>query len=136
MPLLVAHWWELAPFAQRNPGYAVRAATDDSPAFLEQVQRAVWSVDPGLPVYRVRTLADIRAQSMARTSFTLVMLALSAGVALARLLAALLFGIGPLDPATYPVVSVVLGATALLAGYLPARRAARVDPVVALRSEV
>jgi ABC-type antimicrobial peptide transport system permease subunit len=56
-------------------------------------------------------------------------------VALTRLMSSLLFGVSPLDPATYVVVPVVLGLASLLASYLPASRAATVDPVDALRAE-
>jgi ABC-type lipoprotein release transport system permease subunit len=52
-----------------------------------------------------------------------------------RVMSTFLFGVGPLDPVTYAAVSVVLAAVALLATYLPARRATRVHPVVALRGE-
>jgi predicted permease len=58
---------------------------------------------------------------------------LGAAVGLARLMKSLLFGISPLDPLTYAAVPVILVAAAVLASYLPARRAAAVDPVEALK---
>ena len=47
----------------------------------------------------------------------------------------LLFNVKPTDPAVYGAVSLVLVAVAMLASYLPARRAARIDPLIALRNE-
>jgi ABC-type antimicrobial peptide transport system permease subunit len=52
-----------------------------------------------------------------------------------RVLASLLFGIGTSDPVTFALATLFLGAVALLAAYLPARRATRVDPLAALRAE-
>jgi len=58
-----------------------------------------------------------------------------AALALSRLLTKMLFGVSPHDPRTLVVVAVLLVAVALLASYLPARRATRVDPLTALRAE-
>jgi putative ABC transport system permease protein len=60
---------------------------------------------------------------------------LGGAIALTRLMTALLYGIGPRDPATMVSVAVVLGAVAVAASYVPSRRATRVDPIVALRYE-
>jgi putative ABC transport system permease protein len=56
-------------------------------------------------------------------------------VLLTRLMSSLLFNVAPTDPLTFVAVIVLLAAVALLASYLPARRATRVDPMLALRSE-
>jgi predicted permease len=58
-----------------------------------------------------------------------------ASLAVARLIASLLFGTNPTDPLTFGGMIVLLGGVALLAGYLPARRASRINPMVALRNE-
>ncbi len=52
-----------------------------------------------------------------------------------RLLAGFLYGVSPFDPLTFSAVGLILGAISLLACYLPARRATRVNPVDALRAE-
>jgi ABC-type antimicrobial peptide transport system permease subunit len=64
-----------------------------------------------------------------------VAVGLIAAAGLTRLMSALLFGVSPVDPVTFGFVSVGLTAVALLASYLPSRRAARVDPMTALRLE-
>ena len=60
---------------------------------------------------------------------------LAAAAGLTRLMSSLLFGISPLDPATYIVMPLLLVTATVLASYLPARRAAAVDPVEALKAE-
>ena len=176
--------------------FAIRSDRAGSKDFLVEVQRAVWSVNANLPLASVRTMQDVYARSLARTSFTLVMLAIAGAMALAlgivgiygvisyvvgqrtheigirmalgaqpasilrlvlgdgfelaaagialglaasyvltRLMATMLFGVAPTDPLTFAAVALVLIAIALLACWLPARRAMRVDPMVALRHE-
>ena len=63
-----------------------------------------------------------------------VAIGMIASLALARLIASLLFQTAPSDPLTFVAMLAVLGAVALLAGYLPARRASKIDPMVALRT--
>ncbi len=176
--------------------FVIRSNRAGTESFVDQIRQAVWSVNPSLPVASVRTMQEIYDRSMARTSFTLVMLALAGAMALVlgiiglygvisyavsqrrreigirlalgaepselkkmfvrqgltlacigvaiglgaaaglmRLMKSLLFGISFLDPLTYAAVPIVLVAAAMLASYLPARRASAVDPVEALRAE-
>ena len=183
-------------YVARAATYAIRTDRAGTEAFLAQLREAVWDVNPNLPLAQVRTLETVYDQSMARTSFTVVMLGLAgltalllgivgiygvisytvsqrtreigirlalgerqaeikrmfvrqallmagggvvAGVAgaisVTRLLSSLLFEVSPLDPLTDGTVSVALVATAVLASYVPARRAAALDPVEALRAE-
>jgi predicted permease len=195
-PLLMNDFWDQKVFVSRNLGYAVRTDRAGSPTLLKEIQQAVWAVNPNLPVAAVQTLEEIQADSMAQTSFALVMLGIAAAVALVlgvvgiygvisyiaiqrtreigirmalgaaqrdvsklflrhgftlaavgivfgtlaaaaitRVMASLLFGVSRLDPPTYIAVALGLGGTALLASYLPARRAARLDPAHALRRD-
>jgi predicted permease len=195
-PVLVPHFESGFFTVVRNPAFAIRTPRAGSQSFMSDVRRAVWSVDPNLPLADVHTLEYFYSKSMARTSFTLVMLAiagimalllgivgiygviaysvtqrtreigirlalgaqpreltgmfvghalrlaaagvlfgLAAAFGLMRLLSSLLFGIRAADPVTYLAISLGLIAIAALASYLPARRAAKVDPVGALRAE-
>ena len=184
-------------YLPRTMAYAVRSGRVGAPGFMREVQQAVWSVNPNLPLAAVQTLDEVQARSMAQTSFAMAMLGIAATVALllgvvgiygvvaymatqrtreigirmalgaqirdvrimflghglrlmatgialgvavalvlTRVMSALLFGIGPMDPMTYASVSAALAAVGLLATYLPARSASRVDPVVALHADV
>ena len=58
-----------------------------------------------------------------------------AALGMSRLLSQMLFEVRPTDPLTYMAIAIVLGSTAALAAWWPARRAASVDPMVALRAE-
>ncbi len=64
-----------------------------------------------------------------------LVLGLAGAIAATRLLTSMLFEVKPGDPATYAAVAALLGVVALAASYIPARRASRVDPLVALRQE-
>ena len=72
-----------------------------------------------------------------RQGFTLAVVGVAIGLTLAlgltRLMSTLLYGVNPVDPVTFAVVAIGLLGVALLASYLPARRAAGVDPMSALR---
>jgi ABC-type antimicrobial peptide transport system permease subunit len=181
--------------AQRFLTYVVRSRRVNSPGFVKEVREALWSVNRDLPLASVRTLEEVSADSMAQTSFALVMLGIAASMALllgvigiygviayvamqrtrevgirlalgaeprnvrglllrhglrltcigvavglgaafalSRTMSALLFGVAATDVATYAAVSGGLAAIAMLATYLPACRAARMDPLAALRA--
>jgi ABC-type antimicrobial peptide transport system permease subunit len=193
---MMTRFWGNERFVSRSLTYALRSEQAGTEAFLAQVRQAVWSVNGNLPLALVRTLNDVYEQSMARTTFALVMLGIAGAMALllsligiygvisyavsqrtreigirmalgvksaelqrmfvghglvlagigagvgigvavglTRLMSSLLFRVSPLDGVTYVAVSVVLVGAALLASYLPARRAASLDPVDALRAE-
>jgi predicted permease len=185
--------------ATRSVTFVLRSDRAGTASFLKEIEQAVWSVNANLPLASVRTMQDIYSQSLARTSFTLVMLAIAgamalvlgiigiygvisyavsqrtreigirlalgaerprilrmvikeglqlavAGIAigvvvaflLARMLSGfsqLLYGVRASDPITFVAVAVTLAAVAALACYLPARRAASIEPMHALRAE-
>jgi predicted permease len=196
-PTAIVYWPMLnESYRWRTMAYAVRSTRVGAPGFVRELEQAVWSVNPNLPLATVQTLDEIQASEMTQTSFALVMLGIAATVALliglvgiygvvayaaarrtreigvrmalgaqvadvrkiflhhglwltaigiaigvgialvlTRVMSTLLFGVGPMDPITYGSVAALLAGMTLAATYLPARRAARVDPVVALRAE-
>ena len=80
----------------------------------------------------VRNMVVRQAMTLAAAG---IVIGLAAAYGLTRLMASLLFQVKPNDPAVFASVAAILAAVALLASYLPARRALRVDPVVALRHQ-
>src|SRR5258706_116711 len=195
-PMLMKEFWAQPVMVRRTMAYAIRSPRTGSESFLKEIREAIWSVNGNLPLADVKSLQEIYQRSMARTSFTLLMLAIAASMALllgvvgiygvisysvsqrtreigirmalgaqqehvsrmflrhgliltgagiaiglgaafglTRLMSALLFEVSPLDPATYAVVSLGLITAALMASYLPARRATAINPVQALKSE-
>ena len=81
-PMLMGRFEGQADRAQRDFLVAIRSPRAGSSAFMKEVQQAVWSVDSDLPLSDIRTLGFLFNRSMARTSFTLVMLSVAASMAL------------------------------------------------------
>jgi predicted permease len=186
----------LLDLLNRNVTIAIRSPLAGNESFIRQVQQAVWSVSGDLPLASVQTMQTVYDRSLARTSFTLVMVAIAAAAALVlgvvglygmiayvvsqrrreiairlalgaqqssvtrgfvrygaglaatgvviglcaaagvtRLMGSLLYDVSAVDPLTYAAVAIALTLAAVLASYLPARRAAAVDPAEALAAE-
>ena len=81
-PILRANFEGQAHAVETYVGFGIRSPRAGSEAFLKEVREAVWSVNPNLPVAQVHTLEYYHSRSMARTSFTLIMLAVAGGMAL------------------------------------------------------
>jgi putative ABC transport system permease protein len=193
-PALMDHFWGAPTIGFGSVTFLIRSPRAGSESLLREIQRAVWDVNANLPIAETRTLGDVYRRSLARTSFTLAMLAiagvmgltlgfvglygviaygvsqrtreigirlalgaqttelkrmfvrhgvvlavagilvgLTAAAALTRFMSSLLFGVSPLDPLTYAATTTVVLVVAMLAAYLPARRATRTNPIEALR---
>jgi putative ABC transport system permease protein len=76
----------------------------------------------------------VMAQGM-KLAVTGIAIGIAASFGLTRLLTSFLFGVKPWDPLVFTLVPAILGAVALFAVWLPARRATRIDPITALRTE-
>jgi predicted permease len=81
-PILMTNFWDEKVSIRRGVAFAVRSDRTGSASFLKEVQRAVWAVNPDLPIASIRTVQEIYERSMARTSFTLTILGIAAGMAL------------------------------------------------------
>jgi len=81
-PQVMREMWEQDVFRERSMAFVLRASSGDPNQLLPQVREAVWEVDANLPLARVSTVEEFVDESMARTSFTLIMLAIAAGMAL------------------------------------------------------
>ena len=81
-PLLQRDFWKPGLTVGRYVGFAVRSPRTGSKLFMQDLQRSVWAVNPQLPLSNVKTVQEFYDRSLSRTSFTLVMISLSAGMAL------------------------------------------------------
>lgn len=195
-PLMMNNFDTQKERVQRGVAFTIRTPQAGSQAFLNEVRQTIWSEDASLPLADQNTLGYYYTHSMARTQFTLVMLAVAGAMALLlgmvgiygvmsysvtqrtreigirmalgaqretiavlfvrdglvltgvgilcglvaafvamRLMRSLLFGVSPYDPVTYAAIILAVLITAWIACWLPSRRAAAVDPMIALRAE-
>jgi putative ABC transport system permease protein len=191
----VQGYFPFAQFPLNNMAIIVKASADPN-QLIAAAREQVKAVDPNQPIYGVRTMDEIRAESVAPERLNLTLLSIFAGIALVlavvgiygvmsytvtqrtheigirmaigaqprdvfrmvvgqgmmlaligvafglvgafaltRLMATMLFGVEPTDPATFASIAVLLTGVALVACYIPGRRATKVDPVVSLRYE-
>jgi putative ABC transport system permease protein len=195
-PVLTANMFNVPLAGTSSVAFAIRSERAGTSSLVEEIRAAVRSVSATVPVAQERTMRDLLAGSVARTSFTLVLLGIAgamalalsvigiygvlayvvsqrtreigirsalgarpgqleqlflrqglaltgvglavgvvASVALGRWMSSLLFGVGPFDPAAYTAALGTTMAAAALASYLPARRAAAIDPIETLKAE-
>jgi putative ABC transport system permease protein len=185
-------FWQL-PF---NGMTVIVKATGDPNQLIASAREQVKQLDPDQPIYNIKTMDEIRSESVAGERLNLTLFSIFAGIALVlavvgiygvmsytvtqrtheigirmaigaqqrdvfkmvlgqgmmlaligiaiglvgafaltRLMASMLFGVTATDPATFAAIAVLLTAVALMACYLPGRRATKVDPVISLRYE-
>ncbi len=102
-----------------------------SQAALERTQEIGVRMALGAEARQIRTLMLGRGVRLAAIGITIGLLG---AIATSRLLAGMLFGVTATDPLTYLALALLVVIVAVVASYLPARRAARVDPLTALRA--
>jgi predicted permease len=195
-PVLMQNFVGRPTFGTDLAAFVIRSDRAGTASLLQEVRQTVWSVNANFAVSSDGTMQDLYADSLARTSFTLVLLGIAGGLALllgvvgiygviayvvaqkareigiraalgaeprqleemfllrglalsgigvvvglvvaaglGRLMSSVLFGVGPMDPIAYAVAVCVILAAAALASYVPARRAATIDPIETLRAE-
>jgi len=191
----IAIYYPQTQFVTHSMNVVIRANSDPA-ALYSAARKEIQSVDPDLPIFRPVTMDQRVQESLARRRFSMLLLSLFAGLAVAlamigiygvvsyvvnqgtreigirlalgatprailhlvigrgmalaipgviigllgglaftRMMRGLLFGVSPIDPLTFVAIPVCLVLVALLASYIPARRATLVDPTVSLRSE-
>jgi predicted permease len=81
-PLMANNFEGQKEMVRRGVTFAIRSPRAGSQLFMNEVQRAVWSIDPDVPLANVTTVGELYTKSMARTSFTLVMLSIAGAMAL------------------------------------------------------
>jgi ABC-type antimicrobial peptide transport system permease subunit len=81
-PVAMTNFWGNEKFLQRGSVYAIRTSRAGSEALLAQIRQVVWSVAPDVPIVKMRTMEEVFRASMARSSFTLVMLGIAGTMAL------------------------------------------------------
>jgi predicted permease len=82
-PILMKDFWRQPVLIQRSVTFVIRTSRAGTESFMKEIREGVWAVNGNLPLAHVRTLKDVYDRSLARTSFTLVMLAIAAAMALA-----------------------------------------------------
>ncbi len=81
-PIILNNFEGQKETVRRGVGFVIRSPRAGSAAFMKEVQEAVWSVDGDLPLANATTMGELYTKSMARTSFTLIMLCVAGGMAL------------------------------------------------------